>query len=212
MFTASLRSNSSAEYSVVVFPLPVGPVTRIIPYGLRSMPSIATRSFPWMPSSPSSKLRLLLSSRRMTIFSPSTVGMLETRRSISRPSATRCTRPSCGSRFSEMSIRPTTLMRDTSAACIARGGVIMVRRAPSTRWRICVLSRSGSMWMSLAPSRRAVRIARFTRLITGLPSIILSRSVTEPSSIASCSEICTSLSSIDARNVSTVTSAARYFR
>ncbi len=33
IFTPGPRSISSAEYSVVVFPLPVGPVTSTMPYG-----------------------------------------------------------------------------------------------------------------------------------------------------------------------------------
>ena len=44
-----------------------------------------------------------------------------TRRSISRPSATMWTRPSCGSRFSAMSIFPMTLTRETIAACMPGG-------------------------------------------------------------------------------------------
>ena len=70
---------------------------------------------------------------RSTSFSPSSVGMLLTRRSISRPSATMRTRPSCGRRFSAMSIFPMTLTRETIAACMPGGGFIRSRSTPSMR-------------------------------------------------------------------------------
>jgi hypothetical protein len=60
---------------------------------------------------------------RMQIFSPKSVGSVETRKSIAlvldRISRMR---PSCGTRFSEMSSFETTLMRETSLSLIASGG------------------------------------------------------------------------------------------
>ena len=71
-----------AEYSVVVFPLPVGPVTRIRPYG-RVMASWNIFRFPGKkPSCARLKSAELLSETRMTIASPKVaVGKTETRRS-----------------------------------------------------------------------------------------------------------------------------------
>ena len=66
----------------------------------------------------------------MTIFSPSTVGIDEMRRSISLPSALRRMRPSCGSLRSAMSICPQTFTRETMAECIDAGGRIRSRRTP----------------------------------------------------------------------------------
>jgi len=44
-------------------------------------------------------------------------------------------RPSCGTRFSEMSSREMTLMRDASLSLITVGGLAISRNSPSTRKR-----------------------------------------------------------------------------
>jgi len=59
--------------------------------------------------------------------------MLETRRSISLPSAMSRTRPSCGRRFSAMSILPITLIREVIEACSPLGGLMRSRSMPSIR-------------------------------------------------------------------------------
>src|SRR5690606_31484729 len=72
----------SVAYSVVDFPEPVGPVTRIIPYGLRydswNVSKLSSRN----DRSRRSRLAVELSRMRITTFSPHTVGSVATRRSI----------------------------------------------------------------------------------------------------------------------------------
>ena len=58
----------------------------------------------------------------MTIFSPNNVGSVLTRKSIARLPNFSFMRPSCGTRFSAMSRRLMTLMRDASLSLIAIGG------------------------------------------------------------------------------------------
>ena len=59
----------------------------------------------------------------MQIFSPKSVGRVETRKSIALVfESTIFMRPSCGTRFSEMSIREITLMREASFSLMASGG------------------------------------------------------------------------------------------
>ena len=79
---------------------------------------------------------LLPSRIRITIFSPKRVGSVETRKSITRSAAIfSFIRPSCGTRFSEMSMREITLMREASLSLIATGGEAISRSSPSTRKR-----------------------------------------------------------------------------
>jgi hypothetical protein len=59
---------------------------------------------------------------RMTIDSPCTVGMVETRMSTRWPCSVTRMRPSCGSRRSAMFISAMILMREVTAACSRRGG------------------------------------------------------------------------------------------
>ncbi len=72
--------------------------------------------------------------------------------------------------------------------------------------------RSGSMWMSLALSRTAVRKATLTRFTIGLPSTIRSRSVIGPSSIVSRSTTWTSVVWRLARNSWTSVLPPAYLR
>ena len=72
-----------AEYSVFVLPLPVGPVTSTMPHGRRIAASNLASDSGSNPSFVMSSISLSLSSRRMTIFSPKSVGRTETRKSIS---------------------------------------------------------------------------------------------------------------------------------
>ena len=74
---------------------------------------------------------------RITIFSPNRVGRVETRKSMARLwEITSFIRPSCGIRFSEMSRREITLMREASFSLIASGGCANSRSSPSIRRRI----------------------------------------------------------------------------
>ncbi len=77
-----------------------------------------------------SSISLSRSSRRMTIFSPKSVGSTETRKSISFgwPFSLKriLMRPSCGSRFSAMSSFDMILMRDAMASRNFIGGLMML--------------------------------------------------------------------------------------
>ena len=61
-------------------------------------------------------------SSRMTMDSPCTVGMVDTRMSTRWPCSVTRMRPSCGSRRSAMFISDMILMREVTAACSRRGG------------------------------------------------------------------------------------------
>ena len=62
-----------------VLPEPVGPVTSTMPYGLRIAASNLRSDSASKPSLVMSSMSLSLSSKRMTIFSPNSVGSTETR-------------------------------------------------------------------------------------------------------------------------------------
>ena len=73
----------------------------------------------------------------MTVFSPNSVGRVLTRKSMVRVAdRMRRMRPSCGTRFSEMSSLASTLMRETSLSRIDSGGIAWSRSTPSTRMRM----------------------------------------------------------------------------
>jgi len=73
----------------------------------------------------------------MTIFSPNRVGRVLTRKSMARVlEITSFMRPSCGTRFSEISSLEMTLMREASFSLIDSGGCVTSRKMPSTRKRI----------------------------------------------------------------------------
>ncbi len=105
-----------AAYSVVVLPLPVGPVTSRMPCGIE----ISSRNFDstasGMPTVLRSNFIRSLSKSRRTTPSPYSMGMIETRTSISRPETLILIRPSCGSRFSAMLSRDMIFNRVTMAA------------------------------------------------------------------------------------------------
>ena len=72
---------------------------------------------------------------RITIFSPNSVGSVLMRKSIALLPNLSFMRPSCGTRFSAMSRREMTLMREASLSLIAIGGWVISRSSPSTRKR-----------------------------------------------------------------------------
>ncbi|MCY1537394.1 hypothetical protein D9M68_728870 [compost metagenome] len=81
-------------------------------------------------------LALLGSRIRITIFSPNKVGRELTRKSITRSGPTLSfIRPSWGTRFSEMSMREITLMREASLSLMAMGGEAISLSSPSMRNR-----------------------------------------------------------------------------
>ena len=103
------------EYKVVVLPLPVGPVTRIRPSGRSTMRFRAARSASPRPSWSRATIPFCRSSTRRTIFSPCSVGSVDTRKSTCRPDMVREIRPSCGKRDSAMSSPAITFTRTASA-------------------------------------------------------------------------------------------------
>ena len=101
---------------MVDLPEPVGPVTSRMPCG-RSMSCLNVLYVSGsMPTLARLNTMRPLSRSRMTMPSPWTIGMIETRTSISRPWTRILMRPSCGRRFSAMFSRAMILMRLTIAA------------------------------------------------------------------------------------------------
>ena len=88
--TSGVASCFSVEYSVVVLPEPVGPVTRMMPCGLADHLAPALRS---SSSEKPSSLKSLTSTSgskiRITSFSPKAVGRVDRRSSTSSPSGVR---------------------------------------------------------------------------------------------------------------------------
>ena len=138
-------SRCKAAYSVVVLPEPVGPVTRIMPWGWAiSCANLASTS-PCIPTDCRLRFAPLLSSKRSTARSPWALGSVLTRTSTARVPMRRLMRPSCGSRFSEMSRSAMIFKREISAACKARLGCTTSRSVPSTRKRTLEWRSYGSM-------------------------------------------------------------------
>ncbi len=88
----------------------------------------------------------------MTIFSPQTVGRVATRRSTERPSWLTDRRPSCGLRFSAMSIDDMIFRREMMPSWIVRSAFCISCSTPSIRKRTVNWYSPGSTWMSLARS------------------------------------------------------------
>ena len=76
------------------------------------------------------------SKMRMTTFSPNAVGSVETRSSISFPSRSVLMRPSCGRRFSAMSMRHIVLRREVMARLTSFGTRWISCSTPSMRKRM----------------------------------------------------------------------------
>ena len=74
MLVSGVLSREIEEYSVLVLPDPVGPVTSTMPYGFRMAFSNFSSDSGSKPSLVMSSRRFSLSSKRMTIFSPNSVG------------------------------------------------------------------------------------------------------------------------------------------
>ncbi len=111
MFTDSTLSLASIEYSVVVLPLPVGPVSTKMPSGLASIRlSFAMTDF-GNPMCSRLIIDFSRSSTRRTMFSPQMVGCDETRKSTGRPLRLSESRPSCGARVSAIFMPLITLSR-----------------------------------------------------------------------------------------------------
>ena len=103
-------------------PEPVGPVTRMMPFGSPIIFSQRSRSSAEKPSSEKSRTSTSGAKIRITIFSPNAVGMVEIRSSTSCPSGdTVLMRPSCGRRFSTISIRARSFIREVTASSTGTG-------------------------------------------------------------------------------------------
>ncbi len=94
-------------------------------------------------------------SKRKTIFSPCTVGKELTRISTVWFLYGYCRRPSCGRRFSAISMRASTLMRETMASRMDRGGWAATCKRPSIRKRTRNDAAPDSTWTSDAPNSSA---------------------------------------------------------
>ncbi len=104
----------------------------------------------------------------MTTDSPWTVGSVTTRMSIGLPSTLRPTRPSCGSRRSEMSSSHMILMRETTPGTIRPGIFAISSSTPSTRMRTRISRASASKWTSDAPWVTACESSALTSLTIGV--------------------------------------------
>ena len=125
MFLSVLLIEDSAPYNVVVFPLPVGPVTRKIPCAalISSLKSLSL-SF-GIPRSDTLIKIFVLSSSLNTTLSPNAVGIVDTLISIFLSPILISIGPSWGSLFSAIFISAITLIRDMSADCICFCGEII---------------------------------------------------------------------------------------
>ena len=186
MFWVLSLRRSRAAYSVVVLPEPVGPVTSRIPCGLWISSSIVAWVRGSMPRELSSSRPACLSRIRSTTRSPWPDGMVETRTSTARPAILRLMRPSCGRRFSAMSSRDITLMRDTTSGATARLDCSTSRSTPSTRKRTTRRFSNGSTWMSEAFSLTAWVSTALIRRMMGASSSLSNRSACSGSSWARC--------------------------
>ena len=81
------------EYSVFVFPLPVGPVTSTMPQGFSIAASKRASDSGSNPSVRMSSISVPRSSSRSTSFSPNSVGSDDTRKSMCRVGRRRHTAP-----------------------------------------------------------------------------------------------------------------------
>ncbi|MNS55627.1 hypothetical protein D3C72_884640 [compost metagenome] len=133
MLLVAASRRLSAAYSVVVLPLPVGPVTSTMPCGWRIRRSSCVSTSGHMPRRSNCSRPASLSNKRSTARSPWPVGKVDTRTSMGRPPTRSAMRPSCGRRFSAMSRCAMILMREIKAACKALRGDTTSRSVPSTR-------------------------------------------------------------------------------
>ena len=113
---------------------------------------------------------------RSTTRSPIRDGRVETRTSSVLPPSASGMRPSCGTRFSAMSSRAITLIRDTSSGVIRGFSDRVSRSTPSMRIRTVSAVSNGSRWMSEAPARTASAMMPLISRITGASSAVSSRS------------------------------------
>ena len=144
IFVSISLSSLRAEYNVVVLPLPVGPVTKTIPFGVCKHCRKRESVFASNPILFKSNCTTVRSRIRMTTDSPNIVGRTLTRRSTEFPPTFNSIRPSWGSRLSAMSKFAMTLIRVTMAFAKCRGGGTISYNTPSALTRILNSSSNGS--------------------------------------------------------------------
>ena len=124
-------------YRVVVFPEPVGPVTRNTPFGCTTQWRILSSTFSGMDkASRLIKSSLEESKRRNTTDSPNLVGKVLIRKTNSRPAIRSAIRPSCGIRRSAIFKPAMIFKRDEIAGANSLGGGVSIFIEPSTFMRI----------------------------------------------------------------------------
>ena len=197
MLTSSVFSSLSDVYSVVDFPDPVGPVTRMIPCGLLRMLS---KTFSCSASKPRALfgfVRPSLDVSLITVFSPKTVGRIETRTSNSLLSTMMVIRPSCGFLFSAISIPPMILIRAVIPASMLRSYDITCLSAPSILYLTLTLFSRASICISDALCLTPPSIICLTRRTIGELSISsLPSSSSPPPKALACSCLYASAASI----------------
>ncbi|MNE60772.1 hypothetical protein D3C80_1559420 [compost metagenome] len=160
----------------MVLPDPVGPVTRKMPCGFSSMCMKPARTELGICMWSMSRRTACLSSKRSTTRSPWAAGKVDTRTSTSWPARRRLIRPSWGTRFSAISRRAMTLMRETSRAESPRGGVSTSRMTPSMRMRTRSCCSKVSRWISEARDLTASLNKALSKRMIGASSCCSSRS------------------------------------
>ncbi len=189
IFSSGLFILAREAYNVVVFPQPVGPVTRMMPLG-RRMSSFILSSIPFeKPSRSRSIMMVDLSRTLMTTLSPKMVGRQETRRSISLPPMVSFILPSWGSLLSAILRSAMILSREIIAAWRCFGGGAISYNTPSTRYLTFKVSSKGSIWMSDARSFMACMRIRLTSFMMGASEAILLRSAISSSGISSLTSV-----------------------
>ena len=148
IFLLAWLSSLNAAYSVVVLPLPVGPVTSTMPCGREIWCRIRLTKCSGIPVSSKDNIPADWSSKRITTDSPYCTGMVDIRTSMLWPLIFKLNRPSCGNRFSDISKPAISFKRKTIAEAILFSLRIFSWSTPSIRWRIRNAFSSGSMWTS----------------------------------------------------------------
>ncbi len=135
ILVSSWLSRFRTEYRVVVFPLPVGPVTRIRPYGRLMQRFRPSNVFDSNPSLARSMFRALWSRIRITTLSPKSVGRVDTLKSTDffLPNFS-LIRPSCGTRLSAISSSARILIREITAFLMVVGRFMALYMDPSRRY------------------------------------------------------------------------------
>ena len=144
----------------------------------------------------------------MTTDSPRTIGRVATRMSTWWPSIESPTRPSWGTRRSEMSRSAMILIRETRPGAIVLRTVVESVITPSTRKRTRIAPASGSKWMSEAPRCTASATIEWTSFTTGASSADSRSSITAACSGSSSSTSSTASSRLLSRPSMASTSSA----